>query len=69
MFIQPILNLVTFFLIERKNMREKTQAISLKIMYDKKKKKSNHGTQKEITSLHVVLMQKAHTPTRPPTFL
>ena len=39
MFIQPILNLVTFFLIERKNMRKKTQASSFKIMYDKKKKK------------------------------
>lgn len=68
MFMQPILNLVTFFLMERKHMREETQASSSKIMYNKKKK-SNHGTQKEINSLHVVLMQKAHAPMRPPTFL
>ena len=55
--------------MERKNMREETQTSSSKIMYNWKKKKSNHGTQKEITSLHIVLMQKAHTPMRPPTFL
>lgn len=56
-----------FFLMERKNVREETQTSSSKIMYDFLK--SNYGTQKEITSLHIVLMQKAHAPTRPPKFL
>lgn len=45
--------------MERKNVREETQTSSSKIMYDFFK--SNYGTQKEITSLHIVLMQKACT--------